>query len=96
LSLARPPPLLSFCTFCDYREFCRPVFLAHGFTTTRRCCCQPLRTVSEHLDDLPEPLGIRFRGDLPNIRDRGPFVRTSALLMCRPGGLTETDPVSVK
>jgi hypothetical protein len=35
-------------------------------------------------------------GDLPNIRDRGPFVRTSALLMCRPGGLTETDPVSVK
>jgi hypothetical protein len=35
-------------------------------------------------------------GDLLNIRDRGPFVQTSALLMRRPGGLTESDPVSVK
>jgi hypothetical protein len=34
--------------------------------------------------------------DLPDIRDAGPLVRTSARLMRKPGGLDEADPVSLK
>jgi hypothetical protein len=68
----------------------------------RRAACLPIRPIS-----LRSPGLLLFLVAAPdhrsrsatfrtNIRDRGPFVRTSALLMCRPGGMTETDLVSVK
>lgn len=56
-SLSRLPPLLDFCTFSQGRRFDEMLRLAYGFTTTIRCCHQPLHGC---LDTYPSSTAARW------------------------------------